>query len=205
MLETFLISKGRPESGTISPYAGQWHGLLVQVHRWLAGFMFELMIWIRESPKTVLSGKELAALVGKLPLKLQKIWREVVKESIVDEKQKKRPHDLWQDIRNSAAFHYEPTRLVRGYFDHFRDGRGEGKGEATTAAMFSRGITMQASRFYYADAAQQALLHRRGVHWKQEKVSEKIADKARDINDVLAPLIYRFIDSRTAESATGKR
>lgn len=123
---------------------------------------------------------------------------ELVQESQLDATKKDRPRDIWLEIRNSAAFHYDAKRMVRGYFDHFRDGRGEGHGEATSAAMFSRGPTMGRSRFYYADAAQQALLHQRGVYWKQAKVSQKIVDKAEAINDVLAPLIFRFIDSRKA-------
>ncbi len=198
LFEQYLDAKGRPLPHVVSEYAGQWRGSHIQIHRWIAGVMLELMIWIREARKSVLVSPELAALVAKLPDKRREAWEELVAESLVDDGQSRdRPHDLWQDIRNSASFHYDRKRLARGYLDHFRDGRAEHQGDANTAAMYSPGSTMKTARFYYADAALQALLFQRGRDWNRAKVDDAIVQKAARVNEAIGPLIYRFIDSRT--------
>jgi|GEM_PF-1540961 len=200
LFEQYLNAKGRPLPHVVSEYAGQWRGNHIQIHRWLAGVLFELMIVIRKHRNGLIVGPELAALVASLPRDRRDAWKELVDESLVDGGAKRdRPHDLWQDIRNSASFHYEEKRLARGYLDHFRDGRAQHQTSANEAAMYSPGNTMKTSRFYYADAALQALLYQRGRDWNHDKVDESIVKKASRVNDVLGPMIYQFIRTRTGK------
>lgn len=95
-------------------------------------------------------------------------------------------------IRNNAAFHYyNPAELTEGYFAHFA----RTDSPAYTSAWWSVGKTMGESRFFYADAAAEALVQRAARRPNQEWDKElgELADK---VNHALRFLVERFVDER---------
>src|SRR5687768_17557897 len=57
VLEGVLLDRGRPPEGEVSTESGQWHGIMSQAHRWIAGILHELMVLIQKQ-ESILSHTE---------------------------------------------------------------------------------------------------------------------------------------------------
>ena len=49
LFERYLIAVGRPDLSDWTAHAGQWRGVMVQIHRTIAGILYEMMVVILDN------------------------------------------------------------------------------------------------------------------------------------------------------------
>lgn len=102
--------------------------------------------------------------------------------------------NLLHDIRNKVAFHYMDIKaLGRGYKALFSPPPGKPR----MNAFISRGLSMQASRFYFADAAVMKYLDER-LGTSAEPTLQKLVEHTDRVNKALLPLITNFLQQSGA-------
>lgn len=94
-------------------------------------------------------------------------------------------------IRNKIAFHYEPKEIFRGFKRTFL-----GPTRLQEQAYISRGQSMAASRFYFADAAVDGYFLEMVGEGEIKQLSAKIHDVTESLNRALLGLVDRFIQQR---------
>jgi hypothetical protein len=94
-------------------------------------------------------------------------------------------------IRNKIVFHYEPKEIFRGYKRQFL-----GATPPQDRAYISRGLSMEATRFYFADAAVDGYFLELVGEGEVRQLSAKIHDVIESLNRALLGLVDRFIQQR---------
>ncbi len=194
MFEQYLVAMGRPKPDDFSPYAGQWRGVTVQIQRWIAGVLHEIMNVIA-SPKNraVLKGPEFPLLVARIGKANQEAWNNLVTVAQAP-MNKLSMTTLLHRIRNWTAFHYGGTNLADAYADLFTQIAGLSPSEANLAAQVSLGADMDGTRFYYADAAAQQVMQNQLL--AHGTTLDEVFEIAQQVNLALAALLRAFIDLR---------
>jgi len=191
--ERFLIDYGVPSDAVATPTLAQWRGIRTQIHRWIAGSIFELMKFIAsDRSREALAGAELQRVVGRVAASVRAQWTVLVAAARGEHT---RPNGFLFRLRNSAAFHYNEVELERAYRSVFVDNAQTAPNAANQSAMYSVGGDMDATRFYYADAAAQRLFLSFGVETPSDRA---IVELAEAVNASLGPLIAAFIAGRVA-------
>lgn len=122
---------------------GQFAGIQLHLIRLSAGVLRSLMELIEKNQAVMMHAK-FVGLVKNLPAPAREAWLEVV--GVAREKPSSNPLAmLLVRVRNKVTFHYDPVELSRGYSDAFLS--------STMDPYISRGASMAAARFYFADAA----------------------------------------------------
>lgn len=202
LFEQYLLAMDRPARGEWSARAGQWRGLHIQIHRWLAGVLYELMEYVaHKRNKGAVNDPTFRGLVASLPDERQRAWKELEASSTEETRDAR---GLYACIRDYASFHYGPTHLVDGFVKQFENEASDPAKatEANRSAQYSYGDTMRETRFYYADAALQQILKIEGVRRGDDEIDRTIVLKASSVNDCLGPLILAFINSRVDQTAS---
>lgn len=189
-----LKNLGAPPPAEVSPHAGQFFGMRVQIFRWMAGLVHEVIALIKKQ-ESALASAELQELVRTLRKEHRDCWTMLVAVAKGHPGRATAESKLLVQIRNNVAFHYyDPKMLARGYANVFTSPNDERQ----RAAMVSLGPTMQATRFYFADAAAQAAMRAIGTGTINAEADERIALLAQIANQALAPLVEAFVRSRAA-------
>jgi hypothetical protein len=179
-----LIEQARAD--TLARY-GQFSGMQKHLARWLCGMAHEILELLSKS-KSAVESPEFQALIKPLLKEYRDDWQILWDAARgVDAPQKTdRLGYVLKRARNNLAFHYAPRALRDGYRAHFSSGKPHSE-----QAVISLGDNMEATRFYYADAAAEAYLEdvlgMSGEQW---------TELARRLNRVLYALLRQFIDAR---------
>jgi hypothetical protein len=182
-----------PTGEKIGPHVGQRGGIASHLDRLAAAIVHELLKLIAGSQK-VLEDRRFIDLVGKVPSECAQMWR-----TLVDHASGATPaSSVLCMIRNNAAFHYnQPKALAQGFRAWFFD---DDKIPQNETAYISIGQDMDATRFYFADAAVQRSLPVLGARKGVSNVHAIIADFVRKTNFALAALIRQYLYSRDPSS-----
>ena len=196
LFERHLLALGRPGGADWGENAGQWRGIAVQIYRWIAGVLHEVMVLI-EKHKMVLRSAEVKALVALLSPARSTKWTEFTDAAL---KTNGTVHILLLRIRNSTAFHYDAKSLRNGFKKQFLQDAKDQPTEANRAPQFSAGSDMDGTRFYYADAAAQQAMSAVGLLFGAPETDRAVIELAADFNDAVAPLLITFIRQRQADA-----
>lgn len=145
--------------------------------------------------KQVLASKEMKQLVATLDADKQKSWNLLVSVAR-GPINKNQMATLLHRIRKYTGFHYGSIHLEAGYRRQFYLDAQTAPTEANRAPQYSIGNDMDATRFYYADAAAQQVIRQLGIDNGAPDAGSVIVDLASEMNLALAALIGAFIKSR---------
>lgn len=180
----------------LSPELGQVGGMAVFAQRQMVGILHETLDLIRKN-RPILESREFKSIKDKMPVGPRGSWDQIA--SVAQWKpglsRKGIPTDLrgWlHKVRNHAVFHYgQPKLLTDGYRRFFFECEA---GPHNAAAYFSEGPNMEATRFFYADAAAQGALQ-----FFNENAGLDILKNGQAFNSALKHLITAYLEDR-AES-----
>jgi hypothetical protein len=186
-----LLVQGKPppwEWDDPTPRNGQINGMLVHLSRYGIGLLEELRVFLRNNRSLVES-----ADFQQLPFTAagRKSWDNLCAlafggqtpflKSLVS-------------ARNVAAFHYgQGDLLPDGFIEHFRT---QTEDERFKHAFISVGVTMEAIRFYYADAAVVKALELTGVRRLEPEFLARVGKELDELNRSLAGALVAFLKSR---------
>ena len=191
----FLRGEARLETGEMLSSRGQYIGLAMQMARFMAGVVHELMVELKEELKTIES-EAFRKILEALTPQASKSWQAMLAVARGDNPSSKADsysHMLLL-VRNSVAFHYSGKALGRGYREHFDDT----SRPHSTRAVFSDGTSMEDTRFFFADAAtEQTLASVTGL--TRELVLHRTAELAGTINLALKPIVVAYLRSAAAK------
>lgn len=193
LFEKYLLDEGRPQPGDFSERAGQWRGCAVQIHRWVAGVIHELMVVIADN-KDLLRSKIVEALVAKLGDDNRRAWRDLY--AAATRASGTKTATMLLRIRNSAAFHYGAKDSGLGFKRQFVESARAEPSAANATAQYSVGKDMDATRFYFADAVAQQRFMMLGHEFGATETDKRVVELAADMNRALQPLIVAFLESR---------
>jgi hypothetical protein len=168
--------------------------------RGIAGCIYELMILIdHDDSRAALASQELRDLLAVMPPARQESWSDLVAAA----KKLAPAHSPLGRIRNNTGFHYDQKQLARGYVDHFDRDAAKDPRPTNQTAQYSLGMTIQGTRFHYADAAAQRALLNVGVELHPDTNPEQgIVEVAVKVNRAVGPLLQTFVAYR-ARRASG--
>lgn len=168
---------------------GAMAGAQLHAFRAVAGLLHELFELIRDN-QNVLDHPSFASLLQHVHPQSRAAWR-----ALVDVARGAPPKDTFGKrlllIRNKVFFHYDTRAIFIGYTQHFL-----GPQKQDDRAYVSRGSSMRATRFFFADAAVTGYL--RSVLGSQTagELSEDIGDVIDSINHGLMLILGHFIQRR---------
>lgn len=183
------IADCRPEG--LSRKTRVWGGLSgaqLNSFRATVGLLHELLRLVREDGD-ILEHAFFLSVVRRLPRSSRDAWH-----TLVDVARGAMPKDKLGKqlllIRNKVFFHYDVKAIFTGYRQHFFDGRHDDR------AYVSRGQTMQATRFFFADAAALGYLRHVTGSEAAEEVTQDLANIVDSINNGLLTIVVHFIQAR---------
>ena len=94
-------------------------------------------------------------------------------------------------VRNKVVFHYDPKGIYRGFKQQFLD-----PGCPQQRAYVSRGLSMNETRFYFADAAVQGYFQETKGSMESADLSSKIIKIIESLNFAIIGIVDRFIQLR---------
>ncbi len=153
-----MLKGDRSRSGSdVDAYRGEVSGFKDWTNRHVLSLLHELMNLIKEN-KTLLGRPVIDQCVAQLPSAIKPHWRTLLAVALTDERSSDPFGKYLIRVRNNVGYHYYQTKdLLGGYDNHFFKVR---PAKVSEFAYASRGQTLQACRFYFADAAVQAYLMR---------------------------------------------
>ena len=138
--------------------------------------------------KTALENPFFIAVTRQLPSDARKAWDTLVDASA--QKTTSNPaNKALLMVRNKVSFHYDPKEVFRGYREHFLR-----EPPVTKDAFISRGGSMRASRFYFADAAAASYLQ--SLVESSGETENRLLDLTNDLALALKGIVDRFIQRR---------
>jgi len=176
----------------VSEEVGEWTGVLIQIHRLLAGYTHELLELIKTF-ESVAVGEPVKKMMKKAHPSTRHHWDDLVKIATG----KGTPRDkafakVLVEIRNNASYHYyQPKALVAGFRRYFFESPLSPGNETAYGSM---GSNMARSRFYFADAAMlQTFEDLAKKRMDSLKFSERLSDITESVNQALFHVVSRYI------------
>jgi hypothetical protein len=170
----------RPKPTDFSAEAGEWRGQATVIHRFMAGVIYELMELINKK-RFMLEDPDIKAAIGELKGDILEDWTAIVDVALGRDEPSNAFRAVLAQIRNNASFHYRALdEMNKSYLAHFAT---EPKTPANEAACYSLGENMERTRFHFADAAAQGIMHR---------FAERAFGKAEDNDDRIDTKLVKF-------------
>jgi hypothetical protein len=170
-------------------FAGALSGFKLHMFRTITGLLHELFYLIRNN-KSVLQNPFFKSVVRQIDPCARKAWETIVAVALGNT-----PSDTLGKrlllVRNKLSFHYDGKAIFIGYTHHFIEAE-----HLDERAFISRGNSMKATRFYFADAA--ALGYLRSITGREniDMLITEIADMLDPLNHSLTALVNSYIQRR---------
>lgn len=198
LFDQYRLAFTRPEPNEVTAHAGQWAGLITQIHRFLAGILNEALMAIHDELPAI-GSVEVTRLLASLPTGVQELWRDIIEEARSSPAAVNRTNRaMLARLRNKSSFHYDGKNLRHAFLQYFAGV----PTEKNAKAYYSAGPDLDGTRYYFADAAAQQDYLNAGIE-RGKKTDTEVFDFARKVNNAFALLINAFLTSR--ESASGTR
>jgi hypothetical protein len=182
-------------------YSGQYGGINWHITRLFHSLIFEFTKLIKEN-STVLDHPLFIKTIQQIHKENKNNWNWLVsfaKGENIDENDKKL-HEISRLIRNTIAFHYyQPKFLYSGYECFFLK-----KDNPTNQnAFISNGVSLETTRFYFADAAVEGCFQRIISKEDVKILNRTLKDITEKIGKTLHNIIISFIQLRLIELKDG--
>jgi len=168
---------------------GTWAGTEWHLFRLMISAIHELFTLIQDH-RDVLNHEFLVKVVKQLHPTFRKSWKALIVAA-----SGATPKDdfgrMLLRIRNKMVFHYDPKEVFRGYKQFFLVPT-----RSQDRAVISRGLSMGAVRFYFADAAVEGYFREMVGKDELRVLSAKIHDVVELLNVALLGLVDQFIQQR---------
>jgi len=189
----------KPADNEVSPAAGEWRGLEIQLQRYTIALVHELLALIKEF-QTEAEGPEITASLQSAAPAVRSRWRNLVNVAIGAKTQGDLAFTkVLVQIRNNVASHYhQPKALVAGYRRHFFE---KSSSPVNKYAFASLGKNMEHTRFYYADAALQGAISSMTSGVGEETFAKRVRQLGTDINEALERVLSGHLAAAEVPSA----
>jgi hypothetical protein len=188
-----MIGRSQPFEDRPLSHGAQLVGMGYQVARVLGGILYELMRAIAEDHKGAVDSAEFKHLVRGLPPKYRDAWNRI--ERIACEKSARARVNTADPLtmtllrlRNDVAFHYSHKILAGAYKRFFADATAK----YHDRAVLSDGTTMEATRFYFADAAMEAAAED-STGRSMRDLHQTLGEVSGTVNVVLKSIVMAYI------------
>jgi hypothetical protein len=188
----YLLASFEVPTGQEVPSTGQHAGMRVHIHRLCVGLLHEVLVLVEKNLRLTQRPDFLALLRG-MASPARNAWDILVakasgykaKTRTADEKAL---GDLLERVRSSNIFHYNSRDALNGYdlFVKARPGSGQ--------AYLSAGKDMEATRFYFADAAAQQLTN--GLLGDAKVSVDSLEKDLRNLNLALNDIVRSYLRHR---------
>jgi len=168
---------------------GAWSGINWHLFRLMISAVHELFGLIKDN-EDVLTHEFIVKVVKQLPPSSRKSWESLTTAARGATAKDEFGHMLLR-IRNQIVFHYDPKGIIAGYKREFLSSI-----RTQDRAYISRGLSMDTSRFYFADAAVQGYFQEIVGTGEIGQLSAKILTVVDLLNSALLNLVDRFIQQR---------
>jgi len=171
---------------------GAYGGIDLHLFRYQVTLMRELLTLVCRH-QSVARGYYVDGLVRRLPREARDAWHTMVQVALGSVPTDPAGQCLLA-VRNKLSYHYDPRGLEKGYRNHFF-----GEGREDDSAFISSGPDMEATRFYFADAAAFGYLREvpGGGEWDQ--LSADLRGVMAELSDALMGVVQGFIRYRTGD------
>ena len=184
-----LLKECRPPGPEKTAVWGTYAGTDRHLFRLMISSVHELFNLIKDH-EDVLSHEFFVKVIKRLPQPSRESWASLTSAATGATPKDEFGHMLLR-IRNKIVFHYDPKEIFRGFKRQFL-----GKARLQDRAYISRGLSMAASRFYFADAAVDGYFQEMVGEDEVKQLSAKIHDVIESLNWALLSLVDRFIQQR---------
>lgn len=193
----------RPKNGEVTSHVGNYSGTMVQIKKLIASTINEFFIFLKKN-SDVFSESEFKQIFNRLSKSDRQLW-----EAMVSASHGRLPNvtnllNSIVQIRNNIAYHYYQSgkALRNGYISRFF---GKIKDDRNKFAYYSIGDSLEATRFYFSDAAvEESLYIAAGKRPEEniigdvslEKYHEQVIETIKVMNVAIASLLKNYIQSR---------
>jgi hypothetical protein len=180
------VAPADPDQET--PYRGEYAAIKAHLIRINASLVHELANLIEDSNPLVLADPFFVAVVSSLDRGARQSWQVLVDVATGGGGTEPLARALFF-LRNKVAFHYDPKGVAQGFRHAFESG-------GDRRPLVSRGTTLRATRYYFADAAAQAYLNTRVGDEGVAQFFRDISSLLEALNIALGQLVENFIQRR---------
>ena len=185
-----LLKQCKPTGGyELNAVWGTWSGTDWHLFRLMISAVHELFNLI-QNHQDVLTHEFFIKVVKRLPPPSRKSWESLTAAASGATAKEEFGHMLLR-IRNQIVFHYDPKGIFAGFKRELLSPT-----RLQDRAFISRGRSMDASRFYFADAAIQGYFREIVGTGEVGQLSAKILNIIDSLNFALLSLVDRFIQLR---------
>lgn len=179
-----------PRPFEVSPEMGTHNALRNNLLRVLLGLLHELLELIRKN-RGAFQTEDFRRVVEGLSNESRSAWISVRAAAEAEEGSAEDPLGMaLRRIRNNATFHYAPKDLYAGFENGFL------ASPEDRVPFISRGEDLISSRFYFADAAAESVMHLRAAGSSAKELLRGDATLLKQITIALAQIVTRFIEIR---------
>jgi hypothetical protein len=189
------LSKCKPTTAVTAEVA-QWSGMNIFTNRQTLALLNELLQAIA-AHRHLLNGGDLNHAIAQLKGRARNAWESLVAASQDDESDEFRKF-LVKVRSNVASHYYQPKALLRAYQGYFFERASD---DFNKAAYVSLGDTMEATRFYFVDAAPAWYYQ----HIQNVELYEEARKYIPMVNTALRWLVEAFLVVRLKRMKTGAR
>lgn len=182
----------KPRENVVSTYNGQWTGLSIQIARLQLGMLHELMSLLHGERK-LLGEREVTNLIATLPKGSRDAWKTIVAIALEQPGGNSALRKALLRIRNALAFHYDQPKCLERAFQRFFF---ESAKAGSDRAYYSRGETMEGTRFYYADAAANLAITGEASVAGTDDISKDATDVGNNLNLALGMMLQNYLADR---------
>lgn len=169
---------------------GAYCGMEQHVARYQLGLIHELLKLIA-AHRSAVRHQFMQAVVRTLDVRARTAWKAIADVATDKASTSLLARNLHM-ARNKISFHFDARALGGAYRRRFVEG------DAGEAPMLSRGTTMEASRFYFADATAQEFLNRQFSEEGSDLTADQLGAMIHDLNFAILQLVCRFINRRSS-------
>jgi len=177
---------------------GEYHGMRNHLSRLLLSTIYEFFKFL-ENNEEVLQQGEFIVLQQKMSSTDKKIWNEIIdiacNKNLTEEGSKFK--GVLRDLRNKGSYHYDgiSKKMRRGYLDHFFNN--QVKTDFNSKAYYSKGSTMEDTRYFYCDAAIQTF-HAKHISDRidMEGYNRSLVEIIKKMNFTISRLLKAYLANR---------
>lgn len=158
LFEKMLIETyEKPQGEEITCHAGNYCGILVQIHRLIASTINEFFVFLKKND-CIFSKSEFKEVIDRLSLPNKKFWSMMVAAAHNEFPNVESPLKMLVYVRSNIAFPYDHSgKILRnGYISRFF---GELQNDRNKFAYYSIDDNIELTRFYFSDAAAEEVLY----------------------------------------------
>lgn len=182
-----------PTTPQATPHIGQYAGMNLHLTKLFHSLLFEFTKLIKNS-SDVLNHQLFAKILQQIHKENKKNWNRLV--AFAKGEADKNDAELYEIsllIRNNLAFHYYQPKFLSSGYNYFFSKK---DAPIRQSAFISYGTTLEATRFYFADAAVQGCFEQNISKEKAGRLNLTLKDISGQINEALHNIITTFIQQR---------